>query len=101
MANSLASFATCVTYGASQLPRVAWYVGHNAAMRRLSEAARQRAAVLQFQKRKRKTSGAVDLARALSLWNALECSRLWIMICWMVLTFKFLGLAEFLGDRMN
>ena len=43
MANSFSRFATRVAYGASQLPRVAWYVGHNVAMRRLSEAARQRA----------------------------------------------------------
>jgi ubiquinone/menaquinone biosynthesis C-methylase UbiE len=43
MANSLSRFATRVAYGASQLPRVAWYIGHNAVMRRLSDAARQRA----------------------------------------------------------
>src|ERR1700736_2041010 len=41
MASSLSRFATRVAYGASQLPRVAWYVGHNAVMRRLSEAARR------------------------------------------------------------
>jgi ubiquinone/menaquinone biosynthesis C-methylase UbiE len=40
MAKSLSRFATRVAYGASQLPRVAWYVGHNVVMRRLSEAAR-------------------------------------------------------------
>ena len=40
---TLSRFAIRVAYGASQLPRVAWYVGHNAAMRRLSEAARRRA----------------------------------------------------------
>src|ERR1700681_1406858 len=44
MADSLSRFATRVAYGASQLPRVAWYVGHNAVMRRLSEAARRPAA---------------------------------------------------------
>ena len=43
MANSLSRFATRVAYGASQLPRVAWYVGHNAVMRRLSEGARRSA----------------------------------------------------------
>jgi ubiquinone/menaquinone biosynthesis C-methylase UbiE len=43
MANPVSHFATCVAYGASQLPRVAWYVGHSVVMRRLSEAARQRA----------------------------------------------------------
>jgi ubiquinone/menaquinone biosynthesis C-methylase UbiE len=41
MAISLSRLATRVAYGASQLPRVAWYVGHNAVMRRLSEAARR------------------------------------------------------------
>jgi len=34
--------ATRVAYGASQLPRVAWYVGHSIAVRRLSEAERRR-----------------------------------------------------------
>jgi hypothetical protein len=33
---------TCVAYGASQLPRIAWYVGHGLAVRRLFEAAQQR-----------------------------------------------------------
>jgi ubiquinone/menaquinone biosynthesis C-methylase UbiE len=31
-----------VAYGASQLPRLAWYVGHSLAVHRLAEAARQR-----------------------------------------------------------
>jgi Methyltransferase domain len=35
-------FLTRVAYGLSQLPRVAWYVGHGLAVRRLSEAARER-----------------------------------------------------------
>lgn len=39
MANPVSRFATRVAYGASQLPRVAWYVGHSVIMRRLSEAA--------------------------------------------------------------
>src|ERR1700681_1723941 len=43
MASSLSRLAIRMAYGASQLPRVAWYVGHNAVMRRLSEAARRRA----------------------------------------------------------
>jgi len=43
MSNPLARFATRVAYGASQLPRVAWYVGHSLAVRRLSEAAQRRA----------------------------------------------------------
>jgi len=43
MTDPLSRLATRVAYGASQLPRVAWYVGHNALMRRLAEAARRRA----------------------------------------------------------
>ena len=42
MSNPLSRLATRVAYGASQLPRVAWYVGHSIAVRRLSEAARRR-----------------------------------------------------------
>ena len=42
MSNPLSRLATRVAYGASQLPRVAWYVGHSLAVRRLSEAARRR-----------------------------------------------------------
>jgi hypothetical protein len=34
---------TRISYGLSQLPRVAWYVGHGLAVRRLSEAARDNA----------------------------------------------------------
>src|SRR5580658_6828100 len=41
MSNPLARLAMRVAYGASQLPRVAWYVGHSLAVRRLSEAARR------------------------------------------------------------
>jgi ubiquinone/menaquinone biosynthesis C-methylase UbiE len=40
MADPASRLATRVAYGASQLPRVAWYVGHNAIMRRLSGLAR-------------------------------------------------------------
>jgi ubiquinone/menaquinone biosynthesis C-methylase UbiE len=36
-------FVTRMAYALSQLPRVAWYVGHGLAVRRLSEAARERA----------------------------------------------------------
>jgi ubiquinone/menaquinone biosynthesis C-methylase UbiE len=43
MVNPVSRFATRVAYGASQLPRVAWYVGHSVVMRQLSEAARRRA----------------------------------------------------------
>ena len=41
MANPVSRFATRIAYGASQLPRVAWYVGHDMVMRRLSEEARR------------------------------------------------------------
>ena len=42
MSNPLSRIVTRVAYGASQLPRIAWYVGHSLAMRRLAEAARRR-----------------------------------------------------------
>jgi ubiquinone/menaquinone biosynthesis C-methylase UbiE len=42
MTNPLSRIAMRVAYGASQLPRVAWYVGHGLAMRRLAKAARRR-----------------------------------------------------------
>ena len=42
MSSPLSRFVTRATYGMSQLPRVAWYVGHGVAVRRLSEAARRR-----------------------------------------------------------
>jgi len=42
MSSPLSRFVTRATYGMSQLPRVAWYVGHGVALRRLSEAARRR-----------------------------------------------------------
>ena len=41
MANPLARLATRAAYGAAQLPRVAWYVGHAVAMRRLERAVRE------------------------------------------------------------
>jgi ubiquinone/menaquinone biosynthesis C-methylase UbiE len=41
MADPASLIATRVAYGASQLPRFAWYVGHNLVMRRLSELARR------------------------------------------------------------
>jgi ubiquinone/menaquinone biosynthesis C-methylase UbiE len=43
MADPLSLFATRLAYGARQLPRVAWYVGHGMVMRRLSAAQRRRA----------------------------------------------------------
>jgi ubiquinone/menaquinone biosynthesis C-methylase UbiE len=41
MADPAAIFATRLAYGASQLPRFAWYVGHSVVMRRLSDRMRQ------------------------------------------------------------
>jgi ubiquinone/menaquinone biosynthesis C-methylase UbiE len=40
--NPLSRIVTRATYGISQLPRVAWYVGHGVALRRLSQAAQRR-----------------------------------------------------------
>jgi ubiquinone/menaquinone biosynthesis C-methylase UbiE len=42
MSHPLSRVPTWVAYGVSQLPRIAWYVGHSLAVRRLSEAAQQR-----------------------------------------------------------
>ena len=42
MAPPVARFATRIAYGATQLPRVAWYMGHGVVMRRLSAAVRER-----------------------------------------------------------
>src|SRR5215831_19270250 len=42
MSSSLSQFATRAAYGARQLSRVAWYVGHGMVLRRLSEEARRR-----------------------------------------------------------
>jgi hypothetical protein len=36
MSTPLSRLVTRVAYGATQLPRVAWYVGHSLALRRLS-----------------------------------------------------------------
>jgi ubiquinone/menaquinone biosynthesis C-methylase UbiE len=43
MADPVSQFATRIAYGARQLPRVAWYIGHGMVMRRLSQAVRERA----------------------------------------------------------
>jgi len=43
MANLVSRFTTRLAYGARQLPRVAWYIGHGMVMRELSAAARRRA----------------------------------------------------------
>src|SRR5262245_30038677 len=45
MANPASRFATRLAYGASQLPRVVWYLGHGVVMRQLSEVAGRRAGV--------------------------------------------------------
>jgi len=42
MADPISQFATRIAYGARQLPRVAWYIGHGMVMRRLSQAVRER-----------------------------------------------------------
>ena len=42
MSHLFPRIARRVAYGASQLPRLAWYVGHGLAVHRLAEAARQR-----------------------------------------------------------
>jgi ubiquinone/menaquinone biosynthesis C-methylase UbiE len=41
MAAPASSLITRVVYGVSQLPRVAWYLGHGLALRRLADAARR------------------------------------------------------------
>jgi ubiquinone/menaquinone biosynthesis C-methylase UbiE len=43
MADPVSQFATRIVYGARQLPRVAWYIGHGMVMRRLSQTVRERA----------------------------------------------------------
>ena len=40
MSNLFSRIAMRVAYGVGQLPRVAWYVGHSLAVRRLADAAR-------------------------------------------------------------
>jgi hypothetical protein len=42
MSSPVYSVVTRFAYGIRQLPRVAWYLGHGLALRRLSEVARQR-----------------------------------------------------------
>jgi ubiquinone/menaquinone biosynthesis C-methylase UbiE len=42
MSDPLSRVTTRLAYGASQLPRIAWYIGHSLAVRRLAEAAQQR-----------------------------------------------------------
>jgi ubiquinone/menaquinone biosynthesis C-methylase UbiE len=41
MSSPLSRLVTRVAYGASQLPRVAWYVGHSLVLRQLSQATRR------------------------------------------------------------
>ena len=42
MSSPVSTVVTRFAYGMSQLPRVAWYLGHGLVLRRLSEAARRR-----------------------------------------------------------
>ncbi|TMJ99936.1 MAG: hypothetical protein E6G74_14045, partial [Alphaproteobacteria bacterium] len=43
MADPVSQFATRMAYGARQVPRVVWYIGHGMVMRRLRQAVRERA----------------------------------------------------------
>src|SRR5260370_23052531 len=43
MVDSVSQFATRMAYGARQLPRVAWYIGHGMVMRRLRRTVREHA----------------------------------------------------------
>src|SRR5262249_45542540 len=43
MADPVSQFAPRMAYGARQVPRVAWYIGHGMVMRRLRQAVRERA----------------------------------------------------------
>jgi len=61
MADPVSQFATRLAYGARQLPRVAWYIGHGMVMRRLSQAARARAG----QRPRPQASGSVPDRRRL------------------------------------
>ena len=42
MTTPISRITTRLAYGARQLPRVAWYVGHSLVLRRLAETVRQR-----------------------------------------------------------
>jgi ubiquinone/menaquinone biosynthesis C-methylase UbiE len=42
MPDPVSRFATRLAYGATQLPRIAWYLGHGMIMRRMSESRRRR-----------------------------------------------------------
>ena len=42
MSSPVSTAVTRFAYGMSQLPRVAWYLGHGRVLRQLSEAARRR-----------------------------------------------------------
>jgi hypothetical protein len=44
MAGPASLLATRLAYSATQLPRVAWYLGHSMVMRQLSDVARRRSA---------------------------------------------------------
>src|SRR5215831_1588008 len=63
MADPVRRFTTRLAYGASQLPRVAWYVGHGVVMGQLSEAARRHAG--DSQRPRASTAGPVPPRRRL------------------------------------
>jgi ubiquinone/menaquinone biosynthesis C-methylase UbiE len=76
MSSPLSRLALRAAYGARQLPRIAWYVGHNFAMRRLAEQVRRREG--EGRRRRAHTDGPVpdrnrlyaDMARL--FWRDLE-----------------------------
>ena len=66
MADPVSQFATRIAYGARQLPRVAWYIGHGMVMRRLSQAARERAGM---GARVRARGRVLSPARSRTVWD--------------------------------
>ena len=59
MAAPAASIITRVAYGLSQLLRVAWYLGHGLALRRLAEAARRSTAASASPQGQRRVYGSL------------------------------------------
>jgi hypothetical protein len=59
MYSPLSRIAVRLAYGARQLPRVSWYVGHGLAMRRLAKAAPRRDGAL-VPRRRRTTAPVPD-----------------------------------------
>src|SRR5215813_7030653 len=59
MSSPVSTVVTRFAYGLSQLPRVAWYLGHGLALRRLAEAARRREGSQSRTRRRRHTDSRV------------------------------------------